>query len=496
MATTSPESNLPADDMPAAVPKSQSKPEQPKPGRGHAGSGPDILNGSLWKAVPLFAVPVALTGILEQLANLVGVVVIGQLSGPNGTVGMAAVGSNTPIVSLVVNLFIGIALGANVVIAHAVGRGDQASVEKAVHSSIVASLVGVALAVLGEAVADPLLRLLNCPDEALSDAVLYLRIFLVGAPAVLLYNFEAAIFRSVGITKMPLQALALSTAVCALLDLLFVPVLGWGVAGVAVAAVVGYVLSAVLLFMRLLHTDAPVRVDPRKLRVDRHVLARIVRIGMPAGLQGAVFSVSNIIIQAAINSLGTEVVAASSAALSLEFVCYNLLSCYGQACTTFVGQNFGARRLDRCTKTLKVCLVEGALTTLVSVGTVILLGRQIVACFNGDPVVVELGYLRICTIFPAYAFSMAYENMSGYLRGFGISLLPALLTMLGVCGIRILWVAFVFPTSPTFATVMAVYPLSLGTTALLILGAALFCRPARMYARRERGTAGGKSETR
>ena len=445
----------------------------------HASS--DMLTGSLWKAVPLFALPVAATSILEQLSNLVGMMVVGQLSAGDGTMAMAAVGANSPIVSLIVNLFVGLALGANVVIAHAVGRGDTGAVERASHTAVAASLAGVLIAVVCELFAEPLLRLLSVPADTLPQAVLYLRIYLLAIPAILLYNFEAAVFRGIGVTKMPLQALALSTLLSVVLDLLFVPVLGWDVPGVAIAAVVSYYASAGLLFARLLTTRSAVRVSPRKLHVDGRSLARIVKVGLPAGVQGAVFAIANIIIQGAINSLGNEVIAASSASLALEFVFYSLVSSFGQACTTFVGQNFGAGQVGRCKQALKVCLVEDALITATLVAFMLVLGRQIVGLFNSDPVVIELGYQRICCIFPAYLASMAYETMSGYLRGFGISLLPAALTTLGVCGIRIFWVAFVFAASPTFLTIMLVYPVSLAATALLILGALLFCRPARVY---------------
>lgn len=446
---------------------------------GHAATG--MLSGSLWKAVPLFALPVAATSILEQLSGMVGMMVVGQLAHGNGTLAMAAVGANSPIVSLVVNLFVGLSLGANVAIAHAVGRGDASTVEKAAHTSVMASLVGVLAAILCELVAAPVLGLLSVPAETMPDALLYLRIYLLAVPAVLLYNFEAAVFRGIGVTKMPLQALALSTVLSIALDLLFVPVLGWDVAGVAWATVIGYYASAAMLFVRLVTTTSAVRISPRKLHLDVGILARIVKVGLPAGIQGAVFAIANIIIQGAINSLGNEVIAASSASLTLEFVFYSLVSSFGQACTTFVGQNFGAGRIDRCRQTLKTCLTEDALVTALLAAAMLLLGRQVMALYNADPEVIELGYLRICCIFPAYLASMAYETMSGYLRGFGISLLPAVLTTLGVCGIRIFWVACVFPASATFLTIMLVYPISLAATALLILGAVLFCRPARVY---------------
>lgn len=364
----------------------------------------DMTTGSLWRSIPLFAFPVAATSILEQLSNLIATVIIGNFSGDQGTLAMAAVGSNVPLTSLMLNLFIGMSLGSNVVIANAIGRNDQNMVKRAVHTSILMALVGFVVIALGEIFAEPMLAALNVPAETMPLASLYLRVFLLSMPSILLYNFEAAIFRSVGITRMPLQALAVSTVLSICLDLVFVPVLHWGVAGVAIATAIAYTVSAATLFIRLLKTDSVVRVTPRDLGLDPVALKRIVKIGLPAGIQSAVFAVANIIIQSAINSLGTEVMAASSAAMSLEYVCYNLLNSFSQACTTFVGQNHGARQIDRCTKTLKVCLVEGGIVALTTIIVIVGLGREILSLFNSDPNIVSIGYIRVCSIFPAYAF--------------------------------------------------------------------------------------------
>ena len=444
-----------------------------------------LLTGNLWKAIPLFAFPVAATSILEQLSSLIATVVIGQVPGPEGTLGMAAVGANTPIMSLILNLFIGISLGTNVVIANAIGKGDQDTVTRAVHTSVLMSLIGFAVVIIGEIYAEPLLAALSVPAETLPTAALFLRVYLLGIPSILLYNFEAAIFRSVGITKMPLQALMVSTVVNVGLDLVFVPVLHWGVAGLAAASAIAYALSAATLFVRLTRTDSPVRLDPRKLRVDGAVLARIVRIGLPAGLQSAVFALANTIIQSGINSLGTEVMAASSAAMSLEYVFYNLLNSFSQACTTFVGQAFGARDIPRCKQVLKVCLAEDLVVAIATVAGVVFFGKSILAVFNSDPNVVSIGYIRVCSIFPAYIFSMCYENFSGYLRGFGISLQPALLTALGICGIRFWWVFGVFPAHHDFQTIMLVYPISLCVTAILIVSSALVIHPAKTFGKKD-----------
>ena len=441
-----------------------------------------MLTGNLWKAIPLFAFPVAATSILEQLSSLIATVVIGQVPGPEGTLGMAAVGANTPIMSLILNLFIGISLGTNVVIANAIGKGDQQTVTRAVHTSVLMSLIGFAVVIIGEIYAEALLTALSVPLETLPTAALFLRVYLLGMPSILLYNFEAAIFRSVGITRMPLQALMVSTVVNVGLDLVFVSVLHWGVAGLAAASAIAYTLSAATLFYRLTTTDSPVRLDPRKLRVDGAVLARIVRIGLPAGLQSAVFALANTIIQAGINSLGTEVMAASSAAMSLEYVFYNLLNSFSQACATFVGQNYGAGQVKRCRKILGLCILEDAIATASAIFIILFAGKFVLALFNPDPQVIDIGYSRLLIVFTAYVFSMLYEVMSGYLRGFGISLAPALLVIFGVCGIRILWISFVFPVKRTFSTILYVYPISLATTALLIGIALLVFRPSKRLA--------------
>ena len=443
----------------------------------------DMRHGSIWNKIPLFALPVAATAILEQLFNASDVAIVGNFTGDASTAAVAAVGANSPIVGLILNLFIGIALGANVVIAHAIGLGDRAAVQKAVHTSILVALLGgAAVAVLGEVAAAPLLGMLNVPDEVLPMALLYLRIYLVGMPVILLYNFEAAIFRSIGETKFPLIALAVSGVLNVLLNLFFVVVLHMTVNGVAIATVISNAVSAAVLYHRLRVTTREVHVEPANLRIDPESLKRILRIGFPAGIQGAVFAVSNIVIQSAINSLGTVVMAASSAAFNIEIITYDILNSFSQACTTFVGQNYGAGELKRCRRTLALCLVEGAIALAAAIALILFFGKTLIALFNRDPEVIETGYVRLMIIMIAHSFSLLYEVMSGYLRGFGISLAPAILTTLGVCGIRICWIQLVFPQSRTFRTIMTAYPISLAATALLILIALLCCRPSKKAA--------------
>ncbi len=442
----------------------------------------DMLHGSIWKELPKFAMPVAATAILEQLFNASDVAVVGNFTGAQRTAAVAAVGANSPIIGLLVNLFIGIALGSNVVIAHAIGRGDEETVRKAVHTSVLVSVLGgILVALAGELIAAPLLGLLNVPDDVFPLALLYLRIYLAGMPVILLYNFEAAIFRSIGETKIPLIALAASGVLNVLLNLFFVAVLHMTVNGVAIATVISNAVSAALLYRRLRRTSRAIHLEPRLLRIDAEILKRMLRIGLPAGIQSAVFSLSNIVIQSAINSLGTVVMAASSAAFNIEILTYDILNSFSQACTTFVGQNFGAGDLRRCRKTLALCLIEGIIAVAAAISIILFFGRSLLAIFNTDPEVVAIGYIRLMMIMLSHSFRLLYEVMSGYLRGFGISLVPAVLTMIGVCGVRIAWIQLVFPQSRTFRTIMTAYPISLSVTALLIFTALLCYHPSKRY---------------
>ena len=347
-----------------------------------------------------------------------------------------------------------------------------------------AALIGVLGLLPGQFAAVPLLRLIRTPAAIFNDAAQYLRIYLLGMPVILLYNFEAAIFRSVGETKIPLLALAVSGVVNVALNLFFVAVLGMTVNGVAIATVISNALSSAILYFRLRTTAREVHVEPHLLRIDLGILKRILRIGLPAGIQSGVFSLANIIIQSAINSLGTVVMAASSAAFNIEIFTYDIVNAFGQACTTFVGQNFGAGEFKRCKKTLLLCLAEGAVILLAAIALIISFGKPLLSIFNSDPEVINIGYIRVMLVVSAHFFSMLYEVMSGYLRGFGISLGPAILTMIGVCVVRLLWIQFVFPLSRTFRTIMLVYPVSLSLTALMIFVALLCMHPSRRFAKK------------
>lgn len=440
----------------------------------------DILNGSIWNKLPLYALPVAATGILEQLFNASDIAIVGNFANTDRTVAIAAVGANSPVIGVILNLFIGISLGTNVVIANAIGRKDKEEVEKTVHTSVLAALLGgLLVTLLGELFIKNVLNLLNVPADVFPYALLYIRIYLLGMPVIFLYNFEAAIFRSIGDTKVPLQALAFSGILNVILNLVFVIVFKMAVNGVAIATVLSNVVSSVILFLRLMHHDKWIRLNVHSLRIHTDVLRKVLRIGLPAGIQSAVFNLANLVIQSAINSLGTVVIAASSAAFNIEILVYYVFNSFSQACTTFVGQNYGAGQLKRCRRTLFLCLIEDSITSIAAIILILGSGKFLLSLFNREPEVIALGYIRLVLVFTAYIFSMLYEVMSGYLRGFGISFVPAILTILGVCGVRIAWVYAVFPQSRTFQTLMLAYPVSLFVTAVLIFIALLVYHPSR-----------------
>lgn len=442
----------------------------------------DILNGPMWDKILRYALPVAATGILGQLFNASDIAIVGNFAQGDTVAAVAAVGANGPVIGLLLNIFIGIALGANVVIANAIGRGDSNTVSRAVHTSIVAAVLGgIIVGLLGQLVAEPVLSMLQVPEDVFPLALKYMRIYLLGLPVIFLYNFEAAIFRSAGDTKTPLVALALSGVLNVILNLFFVVVLNKTVDGVAIATVLANVVSSVVLLRRLLRSELFIHVEFKDLRIDWKILWRILKIGVPAGIQGAVFSLSNIVVQSAINSLGKVTMAASSAAFNVEIMAYYILNSFGQACTTFVGQNYGAGQIDRCRKALKLCLIESVIATACAVCIALLSGKYLIALFNNDPEVIRLGMVRLKFIFMSYIFSTIYDCMSGYMRGFGISLTPALLTIFGVCGTRIIWIYTVFPASQTFETIMQVYPISLAINMVLIFCALLITRPSKRY---------------
>ena len=434
-------------------------------------SSMDMLNGSIGDKLLWFALPLAATGMLQQLFNAADVAVVGQFVGENA---MAAVGSNSSIIALLVNGFVGIGLGANVVISKFTGQKNEEGISRCVHTSILFSLIGgIVITLLGELFASSVLRLMSVPEEVFSMALDYLRVYLLGMPVIFLYNFESAIFRSQGDTKTPLICLVVSGVINVFLNLFFVCVVDMAAAGVAAATVISNLVSAVLLLILLCRRTDYIAVSLSKIRIHGDVLKSMVAIGLPAGLQSMVFSLSNMCIQSAVNSLGAGVMAASSAAFNIEILAYYLVNSFGQACTTFVGQNFGAGNLARCRKITRISLImDIGITTVISL-LILFFGKPLLSIFNGNEDIISIGIVRLRFILAAEAVNAVMEIMSGAMRGYGYSLVPAVITFVGVCGIRIGWVYTVFKMSGTFFTLMMVYPVSWIVTAIALTGAYL-----------------------
>ena len=426
-----------------------------------------MIHGSLGDKIIRFALPVAATGILQQLFNAADIAVIGRFVGKEA---MAAVGSNNSLIGLMVTMFGGIAMGANVVIARSTGQANREGIRNAVHTSILIAFVGgMIMTIIGELIARPLLHWMGVPEEIFGEALRYIRIYFAGLPVIFLYNFESAIFRSQGDTRTPLICLTISGVLNVVMNVFFVVVLHMTVDGVALATVLANLISSGLLLVMLMRSQSAIRVQWSGFSYQPRVIGTILRIGAPAGLQGMVFSLSNLCIQSAINSLGADVIAASAAAFNVEIFAYFVLNSFGQACTTFVGQNRGAGDLERCRKATRICMGQDMIFTAVISVLILLSGHALLRIFNTDPEVVRLGYTRILILISAELVNVVIEILSGAMRGHGQSLIPAVVSLAGICGVRIIWVYTVFPFSRTFNTIMAAYPISWTITAVVLV---------------------------
>ena len=427
----------------------------------------DLTRGSILDKVLLFAIPLAMTSMLQQLFNATDVAVVGKFA---STEAMAAVGGNAPVVSLLVNVFTGLSVGANVIIARNIGAKNPQGARRAVSTAMVLPLLcGLFIAVFGNIIAAPIVGLLGVPEEVAPYSIMYLRIYFGGAPFILLYNFEAAIFRSNGNTRTPLVCLFAGGVLNVAANLFFVLVLHMDVDGVAVATVLSNAVSSILMLKQLLAEESLIHVDLRSLFIDMPSLGQIVRIGLPAALQSAVFSISNLCIQSAINSLGSDVMAASSAAFNIEIFIFFIINAFGQTLVTFVGQNHGAREYRRCREVVrKTLFVDWCITTAVSI-IMIITAESLMGLFTDDPGIVALGALRIRILMYSETLNIFMDNLSGAMRGLGKSLIPALITLIGVCGTRITWVFTGFRIYHTFFSLMMLFPVSWGISALVII---------------------------
>ena len=434
----------------------------------------DMLNGSLSDKILKFALPLAFTGILQQLFNAADIAVVGRFVGKNA---MAAVGSNTPMIALIISLFTGISVGANVVIAKFIGQGKKDGVKRAVHTALLFAVIsGTVFAGICIAVSKPVLSLMSIPENVFDMALLYFRVYIAGMPVILLYDFASAIFRSRGNTRTPLICLLVSGIINVILNLFFVIVLKMTVNGVALATVSANFISSALLVYFLKKDQSEIHFSFKDLKIDRYTLKEMIRIGLPAGVQGMVFALSNILIQSSINKLGEDVMAASSAAFNIEIFAYYIINAFGQACTTFVGQNFGANKPERCLKATRIAFMLDMIFTLVMSGLILIFGKQLLHIFNDDPVVSEIGLVRLKFILLAEGVNVVIEICSGCMRGYGRSMVPALLCMGGICGVRITWVFTVFRYNSTFPVLLTAYPLSWCVTGMTLAAAYFYMK--------------------
>lgn len=432
-----------------------------------ATGGIDMLSGGLYKNIFLFALPLIASGMLQQSFNSVDMAVVGRFA---DSMALAAVGSNGPVIGLIVNLFVGISLGANVVIANYIGRGNESGIKKAVSTAGALALIsGLLMMTVGLTVAEPILALLGTPDDVIDEAAGYLKIVSLGFPFMMIYNFSSAIMRSRGDTRSPFYALVAGGVVNVILNLVLVIVFRMGVAGVALGTVAASIVSSAVLAWILNRAEEPFRLNYLKVWATRSEVAKILQIGLPAGIQGVVFSISNVFIQSAINSFGSQAVAGSAAAINYEFYSYFIISAFVQAVVAFTGQNFGAGNYERCRRVFRVGMVYAVAMSLTLNAVVALNKDFFISIFTSAPEVVEYATIRITVVLIFQFVACSYEIAGASLRGIGYSMTPAVLTIFGTCVLRLLWVWASANHFADFGLLMIIYPVTWTVTGIAVL---------------------------
>ena len=407
----------------------------------------DMTHGSLWNKILMFALPLAASSILQQLFNSVDTAVVGRFASSQA---LAAVGSNSSLISLMINLFIGISLGSNVVIAHYIGQKSEKNIHAAVHTAIVVAILsGVFVMILGQFIAKPVLLLMGTPGDVI--------------------DFGSSILRSTGDSKRPLYSLIVAGIVNTVLNLILVIVFKLGVSGVAIATVISNVVSSSIVMVILMHESEPIRLDVRKLTIVPRELKKILTIGVPAGLQGMVFSIANVCIQSTINSFGSATIAGSAAALNYEFFSYFMVSAFAQATVTFTSQNFGAGEYDRCRKIYHISMAF-ALLSCGLLSAVFVLGKgMFLGFYSTDPDVLYYAEQRLIIATTLELLTAVYEISAGAMRGLGHSLLPAIITVVGSCVLRLIWISTVCKVFHEFWVLIIIYPISWIVTGIIMV---------------------------
>ncbi len=414
----------------------------------------DMTQGSVVKKMLLFAFPLMLSGVLQLLFNAADVVVVGRFAGENS---LAAVGSTTALINLLTNLFIGLSIGANVLVARYFGAAQERHVKETVHTAMTLSVIcGILLTIIGVVGAPVILVWMQTPAEVLDLAVVYLRIYFAGMTATMIYNFGSAILRAVGDTQRPLWFLMIAGVINVAFNLVFVIVFDWGVFGVGLATVISQVISAVLVVICLLRENSAIRLEWTSLGIRKDKLIKIAQIGLPAGLQGSMFSIANVVIQSSINPFGKIVVAGNSAAANIEGFAFMAMNAFHQAAISFTGQNIGAGKEERVKKVLFTALSCVVITALLLGGVMLVCGEPLLWLYTDKQAVVDAGLVRLHIMAMSFALAGMMDVLVGVLRGYGYSVMPMIVSLLGVCALRLVWIATVFQL-PAFHTVDMIY---------------------------------------
>ena len=418
----------------------------------------DMCTGPIFGKLLVFALPLMLSGILQLLFNAADIVVVGKFSGSHA---LAAVGSTGALINLFVNVFIGFSIGTNVLVAQYFGARDEKNVHETVHTSILLGIVGGFILIMaGMVFAKPMLEWMDTPEDVLSHAVLYMRIYFIGMPAMLVYNFGAAILRAIGDTRRPLYYLLSAGVINVILNLFFVIVLDMGVAGVATATVISQVVSAILIVRCLMHSDGIYRLDLHALKIHKTKMVHIAKIGLPAGVQGAVFSLSNVLIQSSVNSFGSIAMAGNTAAGNIEGFVYTSMNAVYQTALSFTSQNVGGRRQDRIPKIVFQCLAIVTVVGAVLGNLAYQCGPFLLNIYSSDPEVIQYGMSRMQIICQWYFLCGIMDVAVGILRGMGYSVMPMLVSLAGACGLRVLWIFTVFVWKHSLFVLYLSYPIT------------------------------------
>lgn len=442
-----------------------------------------ITEGVIWKQLLIFFFPILFGTFFQQLYNTADAMIVGHFVGKQA---LAAVGGTTgTLINLLIGFFTGLASGATVIIAQFYGAKKADKVHWAVHTSIAFSIAaGIGLMIVGILFSRPMLQVMQTPADVIDYAVLYIRIFFAGTIANLLYNMGAGILRAIGDSKRPLYYLIICCFANIGLDLLFVAVFHMGVAGAALATILSQFLSAVLVLGALMRTKDMYRLEWKKLRIDGIMLKRIIRIGLPAGMESAMYSISNVIVQAGVNTLGTDSVAAWAAYGKVDGLFWMMVSALGISATTFIGQNYGAKKVERVHQGVRVCMMLAVIMTLIMDGVLLVAGDFLMSMFTSDAAVREIGSQLLHFMVPTFLTYIVIEIFSGALRGVGDAWMPMLIAGVGICSVRILWITFGLPHFPTIIGAAFCYPLSwvLSTIAFIIY----YCRFSKLSKRNEK----------